>query len=59
MGSCGYGEHDDAYYQWGVKSDPYKDEGGIVDKNGNTIVLFDFKDNWHAPSEGLVMSMKE
>lgn len=53
LGPCGYGEHDDAYYQWGVSGDPYKDEGGLTDKNGNATVVFDFKDNWHAPVEKL------
>jgi hypothetical protein len=51
LGPCGYGEHDDAYYQWGVDADPNKDDAGIRDKNGNFISVFSYKDNWHSPSE--------
>ena len=29
LGACGYGEHDDAYYQWGINADPAKDSGAI------------------------------
>ena len=25
LGPCGYGEHDDADYQWGINADPEKD----------------------------------
>jgi hypothetical protein len=53
LGPCGYGEHDDAYYQWGIDADPNKDGAGIVDKNGNTIPVFDYKDDWHPSSEAL------
>lgn len=53
LGPCGYGDHDDAYYQWGLDADPYKDAAAIVTKNGDYAQVFDYKDNWHAPSEGL------
>jgi hypothetical protein len=53
LGPCGYGEHDDASYQWGLDSDPYKDEAEIIAKNGDVSQVFDYKDGWHAPSEGL------
>lgn len=43
--------HDDAYYQWGLDADPYKDAGAIVTENGDYAQVFDYKDNWHAPSE--------
>jgi len=51
LGPCGYGEHDDAYYQWGIQADANKDEAGIRTKNGNTEVVFDFKDNWQLPAK--------
>src|SRR5215469_832859 len=53
LGPCGYGEHDDAYYQWGLDDDPYKDAAAIVTSEGDYAEVFDYKDNWHAPSEGL------
>jgi hypothetical protein len=49
LGACGYGEHDDAYYQWGIDADPNKDGAGIRDKEGNLITVFDYKDNWRLP----------
>ena len=58
LGPCGYGEHDDAYYQWGIDADPNKDDAGIVDKNGNTIAVFDYKDNWHPAAEALAVDPK-
>jgi hypothetical protein len=51
LGPCGYGEHDDAYYQWGIDADRNKDDAGIRDENGNSIPVFDYEDNWHPPSE--------
>ena len=51
LGPCGYGEHDDAYYQWGIQGDPNKDEAGLKGKNGDMVVVFDFKDNWHSPTK--------
>lgn len=53
LGPCGYGEHDDAYYQWGLDNDPYKDAGAIATENGDFAQVFDYRDNWHAASEGL------
>jgi hypothetical protein len=46
LGPCGYGDHDDAGYQWGINADPDKDSGDIKDKNGKTVIVFDYKDNW-------------
>ena len=40
-GPCGYGEHDDAVYQWGIEGDYNKDSGSIHD-----TVVFDYKDGW-------------
>ena len=45
-GPCGYGEHDDALYQWGIEGDPNKDSGSIK-VQGDDIVVFDYEDNWH------------
>jgi hypothetical protein len=53
LGACGYGEHDDAYYQWGIEADPNKDEARIGEKSGNPTSLFDYKDNWHPSLEVL------
>lgn len=46
---CGYGEHDDAYYQWGIDGDPNKDGAGIRLADGNQIVVFHYTDNWQPP----------
>jgi hypothetical protein len=52
-GPCGDGEHDAAYYQWGVFGDnpnngvdPNKDEAGIRQANGDMLTVFDYKDGW-------------
>lgn len=45
VGPCGYGEHDDAYYQWGIDGDQNKDAGSIVVK-GNDVQVFEYKDGW-------------
>ena len=50
IGPCGYGEHDDAFYQWGIEADPNKDSGGIK-VQGDEIVVFNYKDGWHPSSE--------
>jgi hypothetical protein len=50
-GPCGDGEHDDAYYQWGINGDPVKDSGGIRGKDGDTAEIFNNEDNWHPSSE--------
>jgi len=50
-GPCGDGEHDDAYYQWGVNGDSAKDSGGIRAKDGDTTEIFNYEDNWHPSSE--------
>jgi hypothetical protein len=59
LGPCEYGEHDDAYYMWGVDADPNKDDAGIMTKNGNNVHVFDYKDNWHASSEVLQSQSEE
>jgi hypothetical protein len=51
LGPCGYGEHDDGYYQWGIDGDSVKDTGGIIAKNGDLTKVFDYEDNWHPSSE--------
>jgi hypothetical protein len=49
-GPCGKGDHDDAYYQWGLEGDPNKDVGSIR-ANGSFVTVFDFHDGWKLPSE--------
>jgi len=44
-GPCGYGEHDDATYQWGIEADPNKDSGSMR-VNGDYVSVFDYKDGW-------------
>jgi hypothetical protein len=46
LGACGYGEHYDAYYQWGIANDPANDSGAI----GSTEI-FNSQDAWHPSSE--------
>ncbi len=53
VGPCGNGEHDDAYYQWGVLGDnpndgpdPDKDEAGIRLASAIMTKVFDYKDGW-------------
>ncbi len=50
-GACGYGEHDDAWYQWGIEGDYNKDSGSIRTKGENTVAIFDYKDGWQVPPE--------
>jgi len=38
--------HDAAGYQWGIDGDPEKDSGDIRNQNGNSVVVFDYRDNW-------------
>jgi hypothetical protein len=49
-GPCGYGEHDDAYYQWGIDGDQNKDGGSIISK-GNDVMVFDYHDGWQVAPE--------
>ena len=44
-GPCGYGEHEDASYQWGIDGD-YDKDGGSIRINGDDTVVFDYKDGW-------------
>ncbi len=46
LGACGYGDHSDAYYQWGISGNAANDSGAI----GGTEI-FNYQDNWHPPSE--------
>ena len=50
---CGYGEHHDAAYHWGVEGDPLKDSGTIRAKNGGLVEVFSYKDNWRPPSKAV------
>jgi hypothetical protein len=45
IGPCGYGEHYDASYQWGIDGDYNKDAGSIR-INGDDTVVFDYNDGW-------------
>jgi hypothetical protein len=47
---CGYGEHDDAFYQWGIDGDPNKDAAEIK-KGGTSVRIFDYKDGWQFARE--------
>ena len=49
-GPCGYGEHDDASYQWGIEGD-YNNDTGSIRINGNDIVVFDYTDGWQVNPE--------
>ncbi len=49
-GPCGYGDHDDALYQWGIEGDPNKDAGSIRVK-GDDNAVFDYKDGWQVAPE--------
>jgi hypothetical protein len=46
LGPCGYGEHDDASYQWGISGDSEKDAGEIRATGGDMVQIFDYKDSW-------------
>ena len=46
---CGYGEHWDATYWWGVENDPQKDVGEIRRSNGDIIRVFGYEDGWRPP----------
>jgi hypothetical protein len=48
---CGYGDHDDAYYQWGLDGDVGKDAGYIRHKGKDDALVFDYKDGWQLPPE--------
>lgn len=46
LGPCGYGEHDDAYYQWGFPStnrDGFFDGGGVRTRDGDVSLVFEDK----------------
>jgi hypothetical protein len=53
LGPCGYGEHDNGTYRWGIGGDPLKDSGTIRAKNGDLVEVFNYKDNWHPSSKAL------
>jgi len=48
---CGNGEHDDAYYQWGLEGDPNKDAACIRHKDAGDAFVFDYKDGWQLSSD--------
>lgn len=35
LGPCGYGDHDDGIYQWGINGDPVKDSGQSLPRMGS------------------------
>jgi flagellar basal body-associated protein FliL len=39
-GPCGEAEHDDAYYQWGIRPTGFFDEGGLRAKDGDVVLVF-------------------
>ena len=45
LGPCGYGEHDDAYYQWGIDGDPTKDVGALSHSDAGDTLVFDYHNN--------------
>jgi hypothetical protein len=49
-GPCGTGDHDAAYYQWGLLVDGVfdwnADCGSITSAHGKTIIIFDYRDHW-------------
>lgn len=49
-GPCGYGDHDDALYQWGIGGDSNKDLGSIR-LNGKEVPVFNYKDGWQIAPE--------
>jgi hypothetical protein len=49
-GPCGYGDHDDAYYQWGIDGDQNKDGASVITK-GNDVMVFDYRDGWQVAPE--------
>ncbi len=51
LGPCGYGEHDDASYQWGISGDPAKDSGLVQTKDGNRVEVFNSSDNGQLPRD--------
>lgn len=48
---CGHGEHDDAYYQWGLDGDVNRDAGYIRQTGKDDVLVFDYKDGWELPPE--------
>jgi len=52
LGPCGYGDHSDAGYQWGLSGDSQEDSADIRTKDGEFMVVFNYKDNWQPPRQG-------
>ncbi|MEO6802024.1 MAG: hypothetical protein ABI197_02130 [Granulicella sp.] len=50
-GICGTGEHDSAFYQWGIDNNPRKDVGAIFSKDRTPVLVFDSNDNWQSQME--------
>jgi len=51
LARCGWGEHDDASYQWGISGDPQKDAGDVRATDGMMKTVFDYNDNWQPPAK--------
>lgn len=49
LGPCGYGDHNDAQYQWGINGDPNHDAAGLKNSGGAELDVFDSSDNWQLP----------
>lgn len=49
LGPCGYGDHNDAHYQWGIHGDANQDAAYLRNKNGQETLVFDSSDNWQLP----------
>ena len=49
LGPCGYGDHNDAHYQWGIHGDPSQDAAYLRNKNRQETAVFDSSDNWQLP----------
>jgi hypothetical protein len=55
-GPCGYGEHDDASFQWGFATDaktaldPNNDDAAVRLADGTMQRVFDYKDGWQPTS---------
>lgn len=50
LGPCGYGDHNDAHYQWGIHGDPGQDAAYLRNKDGQQTLVFDSSDNWQPSS---------
>jgi hypothetical protein len=55
LGSCGYGDHSAAEYQWGLLVDGVfnanADSGEMTASDGTTVTVFDYHDHWQLPAD--------